>query len=182
MSHAYMKLRDAQYCARRNLCTPGAGGQCGAKRGSMNESGALMRWLTASAAVQQRDWDTAVACLAPDCEWTLVPTGLRLIGTDAIRSFMQAGMSAGDRAPPEIKAAFGTETDGVFEYVSRGIATTNAGDFAQSLSAHPGSAPVGVETSTGERYEFHVCFLFRLNTAGLIAEVREYFAAPPQAS
>jgi hypothetical protein len=138
--------------------------------------------LAASAAIQQHNWDAAMACLAPDCEWTLVPTGLRLVGTEAIRSFMQAGLAAGDRAPPEIKAAFGTQTDGVFEYVSRGVATTNAGDFAKSLSTQPGSAPFGVEPSAGERYEFHVCFLFRLNAAGLIAEVREYFAAPPLAA
>ena len=148
----------------------------------MSESAALMRWLTASAAVQQRDWDAALACLAPDCAWTLVPTGLRLVGADAIRSFMQSGMAAGDRAPPEIKAAFGTETEGAFEYVSRGVATTNAGDFGKSLSAQPGGASSGVEPSAGDRYEFHVCFLFRLNAAGLISEVRKYFAAPPLAA
>jgi ketosteroid isomerase-like protein len=144
----------------------------------MSESAALTRWLTASAAVQQRNWDAAVACLAHDCEWTLVPTGLRLSGTDAIRGFMQAGMAAGDRAPPEVKSAFGTDTDGVFEYISRGVATTSVGDFATSLSARS-SSPLAVEASPGYRYEFHVCFLFRLNEAGLIAEVREYFAAPP---
>jgi len=147
----------------------------------MSEGAALMRWLTANAAVQQRDWDAAVACLAPDCEWTLVPTGLRLSGTDAIRSFLQGGMAAGDRAPPEIKSAFGTDTAGVFEYVSRGLATSNAGDFARSLAAQSES-PSGIETAAGDRYEFHVCFLFRLNAAGLISEVREYFAAPPQAA
>lgn len=144
----------------------------------MSESAALMRWLTASAAVQRRDWDAAVACLAPDCEWTLVPTGLRLSGTDAIRSFLQAGMAAGDRGPPEVKSAFGTDTAGVFEYISRGVATATAGDFATSLSAGSAS-PSGIEASAGDPYEFHVCFLFRLNPAGLIAEVREYFASPP---
>ncbi|HSZ53737.1 MAG TPA: nuclear transport factor 2 family protein [Caulobacteraceae bacterium] len=148
----------------------------------MNESSALRCWLTASAAVQQRDWDAAVGCLAPDCEWTLVPTGVRLVGTDAIRSFMQAGLAAGDRAPPEIKFAFGTETYGVFEYVSRGVATASADGFARSLSAQPGTTPSGVEPSTGDSYEFNVCFLFRLDAAGLIAEVREYFAAPPLAA
>lgn len=148
----------------------------------MSESAALMRWLQASAAVQRRDWDGAVACLAPDCEWTLVPTGLRLVGTDAIRSFLQGGMAAGDRAPPEIKAAFGDERSGVFEYVSRGVATANAGDFTRSFSARPGIGPVGFEPSAGDNYEFHVCFLFRLDSAGLIDQVREYFAAPPLAA
>jgi hypothetical protein len=94
---------------------------------------------------------------------------------------MQAGMAAGDRGPPEIKSAFGTDTAGVFEYVSRGVATANAGAFTRSLSAESAS-PSGVEASAGDRYEFHVCFLFRLNDAGLISEVREYFAAPPVAA
>jgi ketosteroid isomerase-like protein len=146
----------------------------------MSEGAALTRWLTVTAAVQRRDWDAAVACLAPDCEWTLVPTGLRLSGTEAIRNFLQAGMAAGDRAPPEVKSAFGTDTAGVFEYVSRGVATTNAADFARSLAAQPANSS-GVEAAAGDRYEFHVCFLFSLDEAGLIAEVREYFAAPPPA-
>ena len=146
----------------------------------MTESIALMRWLTASAAIQQRDWDAAMACLAPDCEWILVPTGVRVSGAEAIRSFLQAGMVAGERAPPEIKSAFGTDTAGVFEYVSRGVATAGAGDFAKSISAPSGGEPSGFEPTTGASYEFHVCFVFRVNDAGLIAEVREYFAAPPR--
>jgi hypothetical protein len=145
----------------------------------MTESMALARWLTLTGATERRDWDAAVACLAPDCEWILVPTGLRLSGADAIRNFMQAGMAAGERAPPEVKAAFGTDTAGVFEYVSRGVATASARGFAKSLSAPSGDQPSAVEPTTGAGYEFHVCFVFRLNGAGLIAEVREYFAAPP---
>ena len=147
----------------------------------MTQSAALTRWLMASAAVQQHDWDAAVACLAADCEWTLVPTGLRMKGAEAIRSFMQAGMAAGDRAPPEIKSAFGTETDGVFEYVSRGVATAGAGEFTRSF-AEDATRPSPIEASAGESYEVHVCFLFRLNEAGLISEVREYFTAPPLAA
>jgi ketosteroid isomerase-like protein len=145
----------------------------------MSESVALARWLTASAAVQQRDWDAAVGCFAPDCEWTLVPTGMHLRGIDAIRSFLQAGMAAGDRAPPEIKSAFGTDTAGVFEYVSRGVATASAGDFAKSLSTPSDAEAPAVDAATGAAYEFNVCFVFRLGDAGLIREVREYFAAPP---
>ena len=146
----------------------------------MSESAALTRWLTASSAVQQHDWDTAASCFAHDCEWTLVPTGMHLKGIEAIRSFLQAGMAAGDRAPPEIKSAFGTDAAGVFEYVSRGVATASAGDFAESLSAP--SRGGAVEATSGAPYEFNVCFVFRLNDAGLINEVREYFAAsPPQA-
>jgi len=145
----------------------------------MTESVALASWFTLTGATERRDWDAAVACLAPDCEWTLVPTGLRLSGTDAIRNFMRAGMAAGERAPPEIKAAFGTDTAGVFEYVSRGVATSTAGDFATSLSAPSGDQPAPVEPTAGGGYEFHVCFVFRLNGEGLIAEVREYFAARP---
>jgi hypothetical protein len=148
----------------------------------MTESAALTQWLTASAAVQRQDWNSVMACIAPDCEWSLIPTGVRLVGADAIRSFMQGGMAAGDRAPPEIKAAFGNGTEGCFEYVSRGVATANVGDFARSLSAQPDGGGSGVEASAGAPYEFHVCFLFRLNAAGLLAEVREYFAAPPQAA
>ena len=91
---------------------------------------------------------------------------------------MQAGMGAGERAPPEIKCAFGTDVEGAFEYVSRGVATTGAADFTKSLSAD-GAGPSGAEAAVGSPYEFHVCFLFRLNEAGLISQVREYFAAPP---
>ena len=147
----------------------------------MTDGAALTRWLTFSEASERRDWEAATACLAADCEWTLVPTGLRLKGADAIRTFMQAGLAAGERAPPDVKSAFGTDTAGVFEYVSRGVATTNASDFAISLSSQS-TSPSGAEAAAGDRYEFHVCFLFRLNKAGLIAEVREYFAAPPPAA
>jgi ketosteroid isomerase-like protein len=150
--------------------------------GLMSESAALTRFLTASAAIQQRDWDAAAACFAPDCEWTLVPSGLRLSGVDAIRAFMQGGMAAGDRAPPEIKTAFSTDTAGVFEYVSRGVATARAADFAESASLRSASVSPAVDLSPGAGYEFHVCFLFRLDAAGLISEVREYFAAPPPAA
>lgn len=145
----------------------------------MTESRALNHWVALTGATQRRDWDAAMACLAPDCEWTLVPTGLHLKGTEAIRSFMQAGMAAGDRAPPEIKSAFGTDVAGVFEYVSRGLATAKATEFTKSLAAQPANSS-GV-AAAGDRYEFHVCFLFRLNEAGLISQVREYFAAPPPA-
>ena len=143
----------------------------------MSESAALMRWLEASAALQRRDWGAAAACLAPECVWTLAPTGVHFRGREAIRNFMQAGMTAGERAPPEIVAAFGTDTDGVFEYVSRGVATAGADGFAKSLSA--GGVGPAVDPTPGQPYEFHVCFIFRLDQAGQISEVREYFAAPP---
>jgi hypothetical protein len=107
---------------------------------------------------------------------------MHLRGIDAIRSFLQAGIAAGDRAPPEIKSAFGTDTAGVFEYVSRGAATASAGDFAKSLSKPSASETAAVEAAAGAHYEFNVCFIFRLSDAGLISDVREYFAAPPPAT
>jgi len=148
----------------------------------MTESAALTRFLTASAAVQRQEWDAALACLAADCEWTLLPTGVRMRGTEAIRKFMQSGMAAGDRAPPEIKSAFGTDTEGVFEYVSRGVATARAAVFGEAVKAPRADASSISNLAEGDRYEVHVCFLFRTDAAGLISEVREYFAMPPRSA
>jgi ketosteroid isomerase-like protein len=148
----------------------------------MSESAALRCWLNQAEAGQRGDWDAVMGCLAPDCEWTLTPTGLRLSGAEAILNFMRAGMAAGERAPPQIKSAFGTERDGVFEYVSRGVGTASAADFAKSLSGSSSNQAVGVEPSAGASYEFHVCFVFHLDEDGRIAKVREYFAALPPAA
>jgi SnoaL-like domain len=144
----------------------------------MGESGALACWLKQAEAGQRHDWETVMGCFAADCEWTLVSTGLSLTGAEAIRNFMQGGLAAGERAPPEVKCAFGTDREGVFEYVSRGVTTASAATFTKSLSGSDGHLS-GIEVSAGAPYEVHVCFVFRLNDAGRIAEVREYIATPP---
>ena len=66
----------------------------------MAESRALTEWVALTGATERRDWDAAMACLAPECEWTLVPTGLHLKVTEAIRSFMQARPRSSPRSEP----------------------------------------------------------------------------------
>ena len=136
----------------------------------------LAKWRAQMDAVERRDWDGAVACFAPDCEWRLITTGIALRGLDEIKAFLQRGFEASEREPPEVRSEFATKEFGVFEYTSRGIANERADDFVTRISE--GASAVTDVVSVGRRFEIHVCFVYHLDTDGLIDRVNEYIAMP----
>jgi hypothetical protein len=136
---------------------------------------------------ERRNWDEVLSYYDPNCEWTLVTSSKTFRGHAELRQFLQGGLGASMiREKPDVKAEFGTDEWGVFEYVSRGRVGKDALQFTKVVGAPQGSLifRLGKTMATlffrlffaGKTFEVPVCFLYHVNEQGLIDRVHEYAA------
>jgi hypothetical protein len=135
-------------------------------------------------AVKHGSLDDVLSHFDPDCEWTLVTSARTFRGTD-LREFLRRGFDAAQsREDPDVRADFATGEWGVFEYVSRGTISKEALHFGSSLGisildTRVGRALAGLLLSpllVGRTFEVAVCFVYHVNSRGLIERVHEYAA------
>jgi hypothetical protein len=141
-------------------------------------------WRAQMNAVKHGSLDDVLAHFDPGCEWTLVTSAKTFRGTD-LREFLRRGFDAAQsREEPEVTADFALGEWGVFEYVSRGTISKEALRFAPSLGisildTRVGRALAGLILNpllVGRAFEVPVCFVYHVNSRGLIERVHEYAA------
>jgi hypothetical protein len=115
----------------------------------------------------------------PNCDWRLMTAATQYHGLAEIRAFLQTGFGASaEREQPDVRNEFATDEWGAFEYTSRGTIGEDAVGFAASLGV-PAHIAKGF---IGRTFEVPVCFIFHVNSQGLIDRVNEYAAMPSPAS
>ncbi len=145
------------------------------------------RWRSQMEAGDRGDFDEVLAHFDPNCEWNLVTASKLFFGHTGLRRFLTEGLGASmTREKPDVKAEFGTDEWGVFEYVSRGRFSKDALRFAQEIGETKASFITrlgkGVTALiirlffTGRTFEVPVCFIYHVNESGLIDRVHEYAA------
>ena len=136
-------------------------------------------WHAQMAAVRRGDWETMSGYFVPDCTWTLMPPGTTFHGPAEIAAFMRSGFTAGTEREPDVRNEFATDEWGVFEYTSRGVIDPQrAAQFAGEIGVTGHRA----DDHAGRRFEIPVCFIYHVNTSGLIDRVSEYAAFFPTAA
>lgn len=115
-------------------------------------------------AFNNRDFEPAVASLAPDGEWVNVATGQTFRGRDAYRQFLQAWATAFPDGRTEVTRVCAGENTVVLEFAGRG---THQGPFA---------TPAGEIPPTGRRIDVPFCEVFDFRDGQLVAG-RIYFDA-----
>jgi hypothetical protein len=150
-------------------------------------AGVVQRWRSQMEAGERRNWDEVISNFDPNCEWTLVTSSKTFRGHTELLQFFQSGFGASlTREKPDIKAEFGTDEWGVFEYVSRGRVSKEALQFTEVV----GASQVNFITRfgktlgafffrlffAGKTFEVPVCFIYHVNGQGLIDCVHEYAA------
>lgn len=144
-------------------------------------------WRSQMEAGDRHDMDAVLAHFDQNCEWTLVTASKLFHGHAELRQFLTEGLGAAmTREKPDVKAEFGTDEWGVFEYVSRGRFSKDALHFAHGIGETKASLITrfgkGVTTLIirlffiGRTFEVPVCFLYHVNEHGLIDRVHEYAA------
>jgi hypothetical protein len=135
----------------------------------------------------RRAFDEVLAHFDPACEWNLVTAAKLFRGHAELRRFLTEGLGASmTREKPDVKAEFGADEWGVFEYVSRGRFSKDALRFAQGIGEAKASfiSRLGKGVTAliirlffiGRAFEVPVCFIYHVNEHGLIDRVHEYAA------
>lgn len=113
-------------------------------------------------AYNARDWDSAVANMAPDAELTNVATGQVFNGPDGARLFLQGWATAFPDSQVETTAVFADDENAAIEFVGRG---THSGPLA---------SPAGDIPPTGQRVDVRFAQVLRFHN-GKITSARLYF-------
>jgi hypothetical protein len=131
--------------------------------------------------------DEVLSHFDPSCEWTLVTSSKTFRGHAELRQFLFSGTGASMiREKPDVKAEFVSDEWGVFEYISRGRVSKDALQFTEVIGVPEVSfiARLGRTLATfffhlfftGRTFEVPVCFIYHVNSQGLIDRVHEYAA------
>jgi hypothetical protein len=126
-------------------------------------------------------WAELDEILAPDCVWSLRTQGAVFQGLDDVVAFIQEGFdAAATREEPDVCTDFSAADWGVYEYISRGtIDPSQATRFAKRVIPAPriittALAPILARMLSGKTFAIPVCFVYHVNSDGLIDQVNEY--------
>jgi hypothetical protein len=142
-------------------------------------------WRAQMIAAERGDLSDMLSHFDPECEWTLVTSARTFRGAE-LHEFLRRGFDAAQtRERPDVKTEFATGEWGVFEYVSRGTIGKEALKFAPALgtlkvlNTRVGRALAALVIApliVGRRFEVAVCFVYHVNSRGLVDRVHEYAA------
>lgn len=132
------------------------------------------------------DTDKVMSYYDQNCEWKLVTSKKTYHGQLEVRNFILSGFSSAIiREEPDIVTEFASGEWGAFEYISRGRVGKNAVKFSNEIDSSInffGHIKKFAQDKLfgllfeGKTFEVPVCFIYHVNSKGLIDQVHEYAA------